>query len=403
MFYNHENPVQKSIYDNKILVVDDTAINRDLITSFLQGAGYRNIKTAVDGQDALKQLQNFDVDLVILDLIMPNVDGITVIKEVRSHPDLKQLPILVQTTISDPEERLEAWDYGATDIITKPINKIELLSRVKVQLENSFLIRELENYQKIADQEVAKALELQKSLLPSGEQLEQLEKKYNIKIDSIFMPSRFLSGDIWGLYELDSDQILVWICDFSGKGISASLYTLRLHTLITEHRYQVKDPKALIQLINTKVSEMVNEGHFCTFLIGIIDLKHMKFDYLSASATHPIIYYPHTGSYDLGNGSGLPLGITKEATYNAKTMEIQAGSCLVLYSDLMWEEQGAIPNLSFLPEKLPELMQNLNGKSLIKLAKDKIIESSESAFSDDLTLIEIAIHPSQEYKNAKGN
>ncbi|WP_051908294.1 PP2C family protein-serine/threonine phosphatase [Candidatus Odyssella acanthamoebae] len=393
MFYNHENPTQKSIYDNKILVVDDAMLNRELITSFLKGTGYQNVATAVDGEDALHQLKQYDIDLVILDLLMPNVDGTEVIKKVRTDARLKQLPILVQTAISDPEERAEAWKYGATDIITKPIHKLELLARVKVHLENSFLIGTLENYQKIADHEVAKALELQKSLLPSEDFLKQLGEKHHISIDSIFIPSRFLSGDIWGLYELDPGRILVWICDFSGKGISASLYTLRLHTLIAEHRHKLKDPSTLIHLVNTKLFEMVNEGHFCTFLAGVVDLNRMKFDYLSASATHPIVYHPFEKSYSLGDGAGLPLGITKEVTYPLKTLDLKPGDNLILYSDLMWEDQGTIPDMSFLPEELPGLIHRLNGQSLIEMAKDKIRESAEPAFSDDLTLIEIAIKP----------
>lgn len=392
MFYNHRNPIQKTIYDNKILVVDDALLNRELISSFLKSAGYHHIALAIDGKDALNQLKEQEIDLVILDLIMPNIDGKGVIQEIRANPDLKQLPILVQTAISDPAERAEAWKYGATDVITKPINKLELLSRIKVHLENSFLIRELEYYQKTADEEVSKALELQKSLLPSPEQLKSLGEKYNILIDSIYIPSRFLSGDIWGLYEIGNHQILVWICDFSGKGISASLYTLRLHTLIAEHRHKLKDPATLIQFVNSKLSEMVKQGNFCTFLTGVIDLDRLKFDYFTASSTHPIIYNHESKTYRLGDGSGLPLGITKETTYEQKTLDLQPGDSLVLYSDLMWEEEGAIPGLSFLPEELPAVMANLNQHSLIETAKTKIRESAESAFSDDLTLIEIAIH-----------
>ena len=400
MFYNHENPTQKSIYDNKILIVDDAMLNRELITSFLKGAGYQNLAAAVDGADALNQLNQHDIDLVILDLLMPNVSGTEVIKKVRTDARLKQLPILVQTAISDPEERAEAWKYGATDIITKPIHKLELLARVKVHLENSFLIRTLENYQKIADHEVAKALEVQKSLLPSEEFLKQIGEKHNISIDSIFIPSRFLSGDIWGLYELEPGRLLVWICDFSGKGISASLYTLRLHTLIAEHRHKLKDPSTLIHLVNLKLSEMVKEGHFCTFLVGVVDLNRMKFDYLSASATHPIIYCPSEKSYRLGDGSGLPLGITKEATYPLKSLDLRPGDNLILYSDLMWEDEGTIPEMSFLPEELPGVIDRLQGQSLLQMAKDKIQTSADIAFSDDLTLIEIVINP-QEMKDVK--
>lgn len=391
MYYNHENPIQKKIIDNKILVVDDAAINREIISGFLKSAGYQNIEFAVDGVDALKKLEKKDIDLMILDLIMPNMNGTDVIKNVRADDALRQLPILVQTAISDPEERADAWMYGATDIITKPINKLELVARVKVQLENSYLIKELENYQKTADQEVSKALDMQKSLLPSAEMITDLENKYGITIDSIYIPSRFLSGDIWGLYELDDGQLMIWICDFSGKGIGASLYTQRLHTLINENKNRLKDPVTLINFINKRVAEMVRIGHFCTFLVGIIDLKQMKFDYMSASAPHPIIYHSNDKTYELGDGQGVPLGISKDATYELKSLPLKAGDSVVLYSDLMWEDEGNIPGMSFLPEELPNLVQRMDSASMIGFAKRKIEESGESAFSDDLTLIEISL------------
>ena len=391
MYYNHENPIQKSIIDNKILVVDDAAINREIISGFLKSAGYSNIEFAVDGLDAMAKLEDKDVDLMILDLLMPNMNGMDVIKTVRANDELKQLPILVQTAISDPEERADAWMYGATDIITKPINKLELLARVKVHLENSYLLKELGNYQKTADQEVSKALELQKSLLPSGDLIASLEDKYGICINSIYIPSRFLSGDIWGLCELDEGRIMVWICDFSGKGIGASLYTQRLYTLINENKNRLKDPVTLIHFINQRVVEMVRIGHFCTFLVGVIDLNRMQFDYLSASAPHPIIYHSNEESFDLGDGTGIPLGISKDASYEMRTMSIKPSDSIVLYSDLMWEEEGNIPNMSFLPDDLPELVRNMEGASMIGFAKKKILESGETAFSDDLTLIEISL------------
>ncbi len=399
MFYNHENPIQKNIIDNKILVVDDAAINREIISGFLKSAGYQNIEFAVDGLDAMNKLENKDVDLMILDLIMPNMNGTEVIKNVRADDSLKQLPILVQTAISDPEERAEAWGYGATDIITKPINKLELIARVKVQLENSYLIKELENYQKTADQEVAKALDLQKSLLPSVDLVASLEKKYGISIDSIYMPSRFLSGDIWGLCELDEGRIMVWICDFSGKGIGASLYTQRLHTLINENKNRLKDPVTLIHFINQRVVEMVRIGHFCTFLVGVIDLNRMQFDYLSSSAPHPIVYHPSEKSFDLGDGQGVPLGISKDVSYDLRSMPLKLGDSVVLYSDLMWEDEGRIPDMSFLPEDLPELVHRMDGASMTSYARQKIKESGETAFSDDLTLIEISLKQRMESKN----
>lgn len=390
MIYQAEKATDASLYDNKILVVDDAAINRELISSYLKSAGYRNIMLAVDGQDALEKIQSFEPNLLILDILMPKIDGTQVIKELRSEKSTqKQLPILVQTSISNPEQRNEAWKYGATDVIAKPIHKLELLSRVKVQLENSFLIRELENYQKIADQEIAKALELQRLLLPSEKQITRMEDAHSISVKSLYLPSRFLSGDMWGIQELNQDQFLVWICDFSGKGISASLYTLRIHTLISEFKDQMKNPQDLLNILNSRLVDIVQMGNFCTFLAGIIDRRKKTFDYVAASSTHPILYHPKDHNYTLGDGAGMPLGITKEATYESRSMPYNEGDSLILYSDLMWEDEGGVPGISLLPENLDPFFKELEGKAVVDVIKQQIDLLGESCFSDDLTLIEI--------------
>lgn len=380
-----------SLYDNRILVVDDTTLNRELISSYLKSEGYRNIHTAIDGQDALAKIEEHAPDLLILDLVMPNINGIEVIKTLRGHSKTRNLPILVQTMITDPEERKEAWGYGATDVIIKPIHKLELLSRVKVQLQNSYLLRTLEGYQKVASEEFTRALDFQMDLLPSQLQLTELYEKYHLKVDSMFLPSRFLSGDIWGIYEIAPEKVMIWICDFSGKGISASLSTFRLHTLFLEYRYKIARPGELMNILNKRLKELIPVGHFCTCLIGLLDIKSRTLTYAAAGSTHPIVYFPEQQRFDLGNGTGMPLGILDDVTYEERIIDIPIGASLTLYSDVLWDDVGAIPGVSFLSENLPDFIQGLQGKSILDVIRNHINLLGEKSFSDDLTLIELSI------------
>lgn len=383
------NQMPSNLYDNRILIVDDATINRELISSYLKSAGYRNIQTAVDGQDALKKIEEEVPDLLILDLLMPNINGTEVIKILRSEKKTHNLPILVQTMISDPEQRREAWEYGATDVITKPVHKLELLSRVKVQLQNNYLITTLEGYQKLTSEEIARALELQKTLLPSSEQLEDLYQKYHLKVSSLSLPSRFLSGDMWGIYEVAPGKVLVWICDFSGKGISASLSIFRLHTLFLEYRHKALNLAELMSTINQRLKDMIPVGQFCTCLIGVLDIAAKELNYVSAGSTHPIVYYPTQQTFTLGDGTGMPLGISTQAHYDIRTMMVPNGASLILYSDLLWDDIGAIPGVSFQPEVLPDFIRNLQGQGCVEMIKSHIKALGETSFSDDLTLIEL--------------
>ncbi|HLD95756.1 MAG TPA: response regulator, partial [Alphaproteobacteria bacterium] len=234
------------IKNQKILVVDDAALNRELITSYLESGGYTTIQVADDGKRALELVDSFAPDLIILDLIMPGISGFEVIKSIRSQKGLLNIPIIVQTAISDPEQRVEAWLGGANDVITKPIHRLELLSRVKVQLKTNILIQKLEHYHEAAEADIKQALELQRSLLPSSDLIKTLENKHKISLKSLFKPSRFLSGDIWGAIDISDTQMGVWICDFSGKGIKAALNTFRIHTILQEYKHCADEPSELL-------------------------------------------------------------------------------------------------------------------------------------------------------------
>ncbi len=388
MSYLASHAPSTTLKDSRILVVDDAALNRELIVSYLQSAGFRYVETAADGDEALAKVSEFDPNLLILDLVMPRMNGTEVIRQLRGKNETKQLPILVQTTISDPEQRAEAWEFGATDIVTKPIHRLELLSRVKVQLENAYLIRELENYQSVAEQDICQALEVQKTLLPSKDVLVHLENRESLKIDSIFIPCRFLSGDVWGLIDAGPGLIIAWICDFAGKGIRAALHTFRLHTLINEFKHLAPDPEALICALNSKLVEVIPVGQFSTFMVGVIDLNQDVFRYATASSTHPIVYYRETASYEVGDGSGMPLGVVPNNSYPLRTLPFRKGASLILYSDLFWEDKG-IPGISLLPEALPSFIQELKGRGMVEVIQEYLNMIGEMSFVDDLTLVEI--------------
>ena len=380
------------LQDSYILVVDDTALNRELITEYLINNGYKNVITATDGKDALEKIKIKKPDLIILDIVMPFIDGIEVIRTLRTHSDYSKIPILVQTISTDLQQRKQAWEYGATDIISKPIHKAELLARVKVHLQNGFLIGVLEEYQTVTREEISRALELQTSLLPSASKLQEFNEKYNLKIDSLFLPARFLSGDLWGMYEVAPNKIMVWICDFSGKGISASLSIFRLHTLFLQHRQQGLNLLKLMNILNNDLTELISVGQFCTCLIGLIDIEQKQFNYVSAGFTHPFVYVPEQRQFLLGDGAGLPLGITSDTAYEMRTLPLPPGSSLVLYSDLMWDDKGAIPGISFLAPDLPNFIEKLQGRSVVEYIRSHIHSLREKGFSDDLTLVEMAIN-----------
>jgi two-component system chemotaxis response regulator CheY len=114
----------------KILAVDDSASMRQMVSFTLKGAGYEVVE-AVDGKDALQKAQAGKADLVLTDVNMPNMDGISLVKQLRSLPNYKFTPILLLTTESAPEKKQEGKSAGATGWLVKPFNPDQLLTTIK--------------------------------------------------------------------------------------------------------------------------------------------------------------------------------------------------------------------------------------------------------------------------------
>jgi len=129
----------------RILVVDDSVFERQLISMALQKAGFQRIISADDGADALKKTKEFQPDLVLLDLQMPTLDGFGYCELVRKDPTLPRMPIIVQTALEDRQSRLRALSCGADDFLTKPLDMAELTLRIGVHVDRYFMLREMEN------------------------------------------------------------------------------------------------------------------------------------------------------------------------------------------------------------------------------------------------------------------
>src|SRR5664279_1737538 len=131
---------RKSILDCRLLIADDDPYFCRLLTGILQRQGFSNISFAEGGFSALRQIELHPFDLILLDMQMPDLDGLDVCKRIRAQPEFIDIPILVQTATVDRKQMGILFAAGASDFLSKPINPSELISRVITHLERRCLL-----------------------------------------------------------------------------------------------------------------------------------------------------------------------------------------------------------------------------------------------------------------------
>ena len=130
-----------------ILAVDDQVQNIELLEAYLVGQGYEIIKAA-SGEEALEKLVHNQIDLILLDVMMPKMSGIEVLSRLRADEKTKAIPVVMVTALKETEDKIKALEAGCDDFISKPFDKTELLARVKSMLKISHYLRQLDEKEK---------------------------------------------------------------------------------------------------------------------------------------------------------------------------------------------------------------------------------------------------------------
>ncbi len=120
----------------KILVVDDECAIRELLEMLLEANGFSDIKMAADGEEAIKLAEEWQPDVILLDLMLPKIDGLTVCKMIRSNSKTTSIPIIMLTAKSEESDIVLGLELGANDYITKPFSNKIVIARIRNQLRN---------------------------------------------------------------------------------------------------------------------------------------------------------------------------------------------------------------------------------------------------------------------------
>lgn len=376
----------RSLSQPHIFIVDDQAINIDVLFRIFKNLDY-NITSMQSGKECLDLLNNMErkPDCILLDIMMPDMDGFEVASIIRKQYNLYELPIVMITALNNLESIKKGFEMGANDYITKPFQSDELIARVNTMAKLGQMAKEHYDYIEMS-KDMETAIKLQKSILP--DEKPEIE---NIEVDFAYFPLGKIGGDYYDYVLYSENKIGFIIADVSGHGIAAALISSMIKILFSGLKHFANNPKELLSRLNQSLFKKIGNT-FITANYLFIDLENNKAQ--NANAGHPpILHYSHSQNVirPLMTAGGA-IGFIEKLDMQENSVEISKGDRFLLYTDGIVEgyENVGYPAGE---EYLMSLMQNCLDLGPNK-AKDYILSDFHLKVKepiDDITLIIVDI------------
>ena len=322
----------------KILIVDDDEINVAILKELLEES--YALATVTSGQECMEEIGKFKPDLVLLDIVMPGMDGYETCRRIKSDPKSETTHIILVSSKTSVESRLKGYEVGTDDYIVKPFDNDELLAKIKVQIRLRDAIMNLASLHTQLSEELRLAGIVQQDFLP-----EQLPNCDKVRWATFILPAECVSGDIYDVRRIDEQHVGFYVADAVGHGMPAALLSIFINQAIamyedTQNNHSVLSPAALMKNVNLRMSAQKLSGcQFVTCCYCLININTLQLTYCRAGHPYPILIRGQEKPQNLEIDGSL-LGIFEEAEYSQRTIQLQPGDKLLLYSD------GAIPFIS---------------------------------------------------------
>jgi serine phosphatase RsbU (regulator of sigma subunit) len=372
-----------------ILVVDDTPLNISVITGALKDT-YRT-KVATSGAKALAiAMADEKPDLILLDVMMPEMDGYEVCRRLKADPMTREIPVIFLTAQTEAEDETRGFQVGAVDYVHKPFSP----AVVKARVHTHIVLRETR--EKLAQQllaiqkELETARQIQQSILP--ETVPQID---GLDIAARYVPMAAVAGDFYDFIVVDNKHVGILVADVSGHGMPAALIASMLKIALAAQSAHADDPAQVLHGLNQALCGKF-QHHFVTAAYVFVDMKERTLTY--AGAGHPPLLMWSGGSPGVRDvtENGLFLGKFDFATYSSVELPLSVGDHGLLYTDGISEANNP-EGVEFGNERFRQfLADEKNGSAnqlLDGLLKDLACWSARGEgedLDDDITMV--AIH-----------
>jgi len=382
---------QRSV--QKILIVDDEPANLFILEGILSGEGY-DVVSASNGKECLEYLHSQEFDIVLLDIMMPEMTGLDVLENMRKSAALHNLPVMVVSAKVSSDDVKEALDAGANEYIKKPIDEIELLARIRTLLrmkmqddELRTLNKQLESKHRLISNNIEYAYKIQSAMLPKAEMFANNFSDYFI----FFKPRDIISGDFYWCFAEGQKRFVVE-ADCTGHGVAGALLSVIGGILLNKIVIQqgCSDAALILNKLNEEFIVQLNQ-HFVEekdFLSDGMDVSVAVIDYDEgavefASASQTIICIKRNKSIEIVDGDDFPIGYELEVllgvdvNFKKQRYDLDDVESFIFFSDGIIDQLGGDKKSKFLLKRFVAVL-----KENIDLEFADLHAKIRSAFAD---------------------
>ncbi len=374
----------------RVLIIDDQRIVAEAVRLMLAPEADLELTWCGDGTKAVETAVALGPDVILQDLVMPDVEGLDLVDALRAEPALATVPLIVLSSKEEPAVKAESFARGAADYLVKLPDRVELVARIRHHAAGYRARRERDAAWAALRAELDNAAAYVTSLLPPPMAGPPIAAGWR------FQASTSLGGDALGFHWLDPDHFVVYVVDVCGHGVGAALLSVSVLNVLNARTLPGVDfrrPAEVLAGLNTAFPMERQHGMFFTIWYGVFNAPSRRLDFAAAAHPAAILLAPGAEPRMLGQPN-LPVGVMESQAYTAASATVPAGSRLVVLSDGAYEVQlpggGSLTFGDFV-----DLVARAEGAGPGERAEAVIAAvqalTGRAEFDDDCTLLELVL------------
>jgi len=375
----------KNLSDSRVLIVDDVKDNIDVLVNALRDE-YK-LSVALDGTAALRSIEKQLPDLVLLDIMMPGLDGYEVCRQLRAREATREVPVMFLSALEDVKNKAHGFEVGGNDYLTKPFELLEVKARVRSLLKAKAYADAVRD---AMARDLRIAREIQMGILPADPAA--LTRGTGLDVHAVIEPARQVGGDLYEVLRVSDTRVVVALGDVSGKGIPAALFMAVAVTVLRTLARQIERPDEILRRLNDELVEQNPRGMFVTLQCLVFDTKERRV-LCAGGGHHELAVLPPNGPPRLmGKSTGRPIGLMPANHIECETIALEPGETFVLYSDGVSEAMNASDDLYGEERFLATLAANRDATlpdMLSHVLTDVRAFADGAKQSDDITMLAV--------------